>query len=71
MADPIIKIESIEVTTLKQVIIFFNGNQAQAAKHINMSRTTFCKWLNSKYVYLVEVTRDKNGDISGFKRINH
>lgn len=66
----IIKTEKIEVTTLREAMVFFRGNQSQAAIKLTVSRGTLRKHLNNGGKLLVKVNRDEFGEIASLELIN-
>ena len=66
----IIKTEKIEVTTLHEAMIFFRGNQSQAAIKLAVNRGTLRKYLNNGGKHLVKVHRGELGEIASLELIN-
>ncbi|NAX44824.1 MULTISPECIES: hypothetical protein [unclassified Vibrio] len=66
----IIKTEKIEVTTLHEAMIFFRGNQSQAAIKLAVNRGTLRKYLSNGGKQLVRVHRDEFSEIASLELIN-
>lgn len=63
-----IKTEYKETTTVKEMMVFFRGNQSEAARHLGVNRCTLRKYLvQTTYVF---VLRDKIGEVIQFSLIN-
>lgn len=67
-----IKTDTVETTTLHELMVWYRGNQAKAARSINMNRGTLRNHLTTGKAksILLEVHRDGTGEIYDFTLIN-
>jgi len=65
-----LKTKKIEVVSYYEAMVFYRGNQTQAAEGLGVNRGTLSRRIAAKDDAVLQVLRDAKRNIIGFKRLD-
>lgn len=65
-----LKTKKIEVISYYEAMVFYRGNQTQAAECLGVNRGTLRRRIDAKGEAVLQVLRDAKRNIIGFKRLD-